>query len=31
MIKYVIGDATNPIGEGNKFIPHVCNNKNNRL
>jgi len=25
MIKYVIGDATNPIGEGNKLIIHVCN------
>ena len=25
MIKYVIGDATNPIGEGNKIICHICN------
>lgn len=24
-IKYVIGDATNPQGEGLKIIPHVCN------
>ena len=28
MIKYVTGDATSPIGEGKKIIPHVCNNKN---
>lgn len=28
MIKYVIGDATNPIGEGKKLIIHVCNDKN---
>jgi O-acetyl-ADP-ribose deacetylase (regulator of RNase III) len=27
-IKYIIGDATNPQGEGNKIIPHVCNDKN---
>lgn len=25
MIEYVIGDATNPIGEGSKFIIHVVN------
>lgn len=25
MIKYVIGDATSPIGEGNKIIAHICN------
>lgn len=25
MIKYVIGDATNPQGEGNKLIIHVSN------
>lgn len=25
MIKYVKGDATNPIGEGNKLIIHCCN------
>jgi O-acetyl-ADP-ribose deacetylase (regulator of RNase III) len=25
-IKYVIGDATRPKGEGNKIICHVCNN-----
>jgi O-acetyl-ADP-ribose deacetylase (regulator of RNase III) len=25
MIKYVIGDATNPQGEGNKIIIHVSN------
>jgi len=24
-ITYVIGDATNPQGEGMKIIPHVCN------
>jgi O-acetyl-ADP-ribose deacetylase (regulator of RNase III) len=24
-IKYVKGDATQPIGEGNKIIVHVCN------
>ncbi|MFA5207456.1 MAG: Appr-1-p processing protein [Candidatus Paceibacterota bacterium] len=28
MIKYVIGDATNPIGEGEKYILHCCNDKN---
>lgn len=27
MINYVIGDATQPIGDGHKFILHVCNNK----
>lgn len=26
MIHYVIGDATEPQGEGNKIIAHVCNN-----
>ena len=25
MIHYIIGDATNPIGNGNKIITHVCN------
>ena len=25
-IKYVKGDATEPIGEGNKLIVHICNN-----
>ena len=25
MIKYVIGDATNPIGEGEKYIIHISN------
>jgi O-acetyl-ADP-ribose deacetylase (regulator of RNase III) len=24
-INYVFGDATNPIGDGNKIIVHVCN------
>lgn len=24
-IKYIEGDATSPIGEGLKIIPHVCN------
>ncbi len=24
-IKYIKGDATNPIGDGNKIIIHVCN------
>jgi O-acetyl-ADP-ribose deacetylase (regulator of RNase III) len=24
-IKYIKGDATNPIGEGNKIICHICN------
>jgi len=27
MIKYVIGDATSPQGEGNRMIVHVCNDK----
>ncbi len=27
-IKYIIGDATNPVGEGNKIIPHIVNNEN---
>ena len=27
MISYVKGDATDPIGEGNKIIIHVCNNR----
>lgn len=27
-IKYVVGDATNPIGDGNKLIIHVCNDIN---
>lgn len=26
-INYVIGDATHPIGEGNKIITHICNDK----
>lgn len=26
-INYVIGDATNPIGDGNKIICHICNDK----
>ena len=25
MIKYVLGDATAPIGEGSKIITHCCN------
>lgn len=25
LIRYVIGDATNPIGDGHKIIAHVCN------
>lgn len=24
-INYVVGDATNPIGNGRKFICHICN------
>jgi len=24
-IKYIKGDATNPAGEGNKLIVHICN------
>ena len=27
-INYLIGDATKPIGDDNKIIPHVCNNEN---
>lgn len=27
-INYVKGDATNPIGNGNKIIPHCCNDAN---
>lgn len=27
-IKYVVGDATRPIGDGLKLILHVCNNVN---
>jgi O-acetyl-ADP-ribose deacetylase (regulator of RNase III) len=27
-INYVIGDATQPQGEGKKIICHICNNKN---
>jgi O-acetyl-ADP-ribose deacetylase (regulator of RNase III) len=26
-IKYIKGDATNPQGEGNKLIAHICNDK----
>lgn len=26
MIQYIKGDATNPIGQGNKAIIHICNN-----
>ena len=26
-IKYVIGDATQPQGDGNKIIVHICNDK----
>jgi O-acetyl-ADP-ribose deacetylase (regulator of RNase III) len=26
MITYIIGDATNPVGDGNKIICHCCNN-----
>ena len=25
MITYIIGDATRPIGDGNKIIAHICN------
>lgn len=25
MIQYVVGDATNPSGAGNKIIAHICN------
>jgi O-acetyl-ADP-ribose deacetylase (regulator of RNase III) len=24
-INYIVGDATLPIGDGNKIIPHICN------
>jgi O-acetyl-ADP-ribose deacetylase (regulator of RNase III) len=24
-VKYIIGDATNPIGIGNKILVHICN------
>lgn len=27
-INYIVGDATNPIGEGDKVIVHCCNNRN---
>jgi O-acetyl-ADP-ribose deacetylase (regulator of RNase III) len=26
-IDYIEGDATNPIGQGNKIIVHICNDK----
>lgn len=26
-INYIIGDATNPRGQGNKLIVHICNNE----
>jgi len=26
MIRYVTGDATNPLAPGQKILPHVCNN-----
>lgn len=26
MINYIVGDALEPIGDGNKIIAHVCNN-----
>jgi O-acetyl-ADP-ribose deacetylase (regulator of RNase III) len=26
MIEYIAGDATQPIGDGVKIIPHICNN-----
>jgi O-acetyl-ADP-ribose deacetylase (regulator of RNase III) len=25
MIEYLVGDATEPVGEGNKIIAHICN------
>lgn len=25
-IKYIVGDATNPVGDGHKVIVHCCNN-----
>ena len=27
MIKYITGDASEPIGTGNKIIVHICNDK----
>jgi O-acetyl-ADP-ribose deacetylase (regulator of RNase III) len=27
-INYVVGDATRPIGDGIKIIPHICNDEN---
>lgn len=24
-IKYIVGDATKPVGDGLKIIPHICN------
>jgi O-acetyl-ADP-ribose deacetylase (regulator of RNase III) len=27
MINYVIGDVTQPVGEGHKIIAHICNDK----
>lgn len=27
-LRYVIGDATKPIGNDNRIIAHICNNKN---
>jgi O-acetyl-ADP-ribose deacetylase (regulator of RNase III) len=27
VIRYIIGDATRPVGDGPKIIAHVCNNK----
>lgn len=26
-INFIHGDATNPVGDGNKVIAHICNNK----
>lgn len=26
-LNYIKGDATKPIGEGNKFLIHICNNQ----
>lgn len=26
-IRYIVGDATAPIGDGNKLIIHICNNR----
>ena len=25
VVKYIKGDATNPVSEGNKILVHVCN------